>query len=83
MAFAVWLVVGFVLVVYFGTWALQIALWLLEVALRLAVWLATIVFGLLSLAALAVFDRQQLGRILRNERTHAENAALLARERWN
>lgn len=83
MAFALWLVGAFVVVIYFGTWALQIGLWLLAVALRLTGWLLTILFGLVSLAALALLDRKQLSRILRNERAHAENAALLARERWS
>lgn len=82
MVFALWLVGAFVFVVFFGTWGLQIALWLLALALRLAGWLAIILFGLMSLAALAVFDRKQLGRICRNERAHAGNAALQAWERW-
>ena len=83
MAFALWVMGGFIVIVFFGTWAIQIALWLLAFALRLTGWLATILFGLISLAALAVIDRRQLARIWRNERTHADNAALLARERWN
>lgn len=83
MAFALWLVAALAGVIFFGTWALQIGLWLLAVALRLTGWLLTILFGLMSLAALAVLDRKQLGRILRNERAHADNAALLARERWS
>ena len=82
MAFAFWLVAAWFLVVYFGTWALQIALWFLALALRLAGGLAMILFGLVSLLALAFLDREQLGRIWRNERTHAANAALLRRERW-
>ncbi len=83
LAFALWLVGGLVSVVYFGTWAIQIALWFLALALRLAGGLAVLLFGLASLAALAFLDRKQLARIWRNERTHAENSALLARERWS
>ena len=82
MAVAVWIVGGFVALVFFGTWALQIALWLVGVALRLAGGLAALLFGLASLAALALLDRPQLIRIWRNERTHARNSRLLVRERW-
>lgn len=82
MPFALWLVGAFVFVVFFGTWAVQIAVGLLALALRLAGWLAMVLFGLMSLLALAFLDRAQLARIWRNERTHADNAALLARERW-
>ncbi len=83
MTFALWLVGGFFVVVFFGTWTLQIVLWLLAVALRLAAWLAAILFGLTSMLALAFLDRKQLARIWRNERAHAANHALLARERWS
>ena len=82
MAVALWIFGGFVALVFFGTWALQIALWLLGVALRLAAGLAALLFGLASLAALALLDRPQLIRIWRNERTHTRNSCLLARERW-
>lgn len=82
MAFALWLVGAVFALVFFGTWALQIAVWLLAVALRLAGAVAVLLFGLASLLALALLDRKQLTRIWRNERTHAANTALLARERW-
>jgi hypothetical protein len=82
MAFAVCAVVGVFAVISLGTWALQIALWLLALALRLAAGLAVLLFGLASLLALAFLDRKQLARLWRNERAHADNAALLARERW-
>ena len=81
MAFALWVVGAFVFIVYFGTWALQIAVILLQITLRLTGWLAMILFGLMSILALAFFDRKQLVRIWRNERVHAGNAALLGRER--
>lgn len=83
MAFALWLVGGVCFVVFFGTGVIQIALWLLTLALRLTGWAAMILFGLASLVALAFLDRKQLARIWRNERTHAANSALLARERWS
>lgn len=82
MTFALWAVGAFVVIVFFGTWTIQIALWLLALALRLAGGVAMLVFGLMSLLALAFLDRKQLARIWRNERIHADNAALLARERW-
>lgn len=81
MAFALWLVGAFVVVVFFGTWALQIALWLLGGALRLAGWIAIALFSLMSLLALAVIDRRQLARIWRNEQAQAGAKALLRRER--
>lgn len=77
-----WATGAVIFLVFFGTWAIQIALWLLAVALRLTGWLFMILFGLASVLALAFLDRKQLARIWRNERVHAENAALLARERW-
>ncbi len=79
---ALWVVGGVVVLVFLGTWALQIVLWLLALALRLAGALALALFGLASMLALAFLDRKQLARIWRNERTHAANTALLARERW-
>lgn len=82
MAGALWVVGGIIVIVYFGTWALQIVLWLLALALRLAGGLAMLMFGLVSLLALAFLDRKQLARIWRNEKTHADNAAQLRRERW-
>jgi len=83
MAFALWLVGGAFALVFFGTWAIQGAAWLLVTALRLAGALAVLLFGLASMLALAFLDRKQLARIWRNERAHADNAALLARERWS
>ena len=83
MTFALWLVGGFVVFVFFGTWALQIAVWLLMVTLRLAGWAAIALFGLISLLALAVLDRRQRARIWRNERAHAAAEALVRRDRWS
>jgi hypothetical protein len=40
-------------------------------------------FGLISLLALALLDRRELGRIWRRQRADAGVAAVLARERWS
>lgn len=81
MALALWLVGGFVFVVFFGTWAIQIAAWIIVVALRLIGLVATLMFGLAATLALAVWDRPALGRIWNNQRVQADNDALLGRER--
>lgn len=83
MAPAVWIVVGVVLLIWCGTWVLQIALWLLQLVLRLLGGLAVLVFGLVSLLALALLDRRELARIWRRQRADAAVAAVLARERWS
>jgi tetrahydromethanopterin S-methyltransferase subunit E len=82
MAVALWAVGAFILIVYFGTWALQIALWLLMIALRLGGWAVMIVVGLLSLLALAILDRRQLARICRGEPIDTGPGALQALKRW-
>ncbi len=83
MAGALWVVGGVFVVVYFGTWLLQIAIVLLQLTLRLIGGAVVLAFGLMSMLALVFLDRKQLGRIWRNERLHADHAALPARERWN
>jgi len=83
MAAALWIAGGLVLLVWAGTWAIQIALWLLQFALRLLGGLAVLAFGLVSLIALALLDRRELGRIWRRQRADAAVAAVLARERWS
>ena len=83
MALALWIVGGWFLLVWCGTWALQIALWLIEVALRLVCGVAVLAFGLVSLLALAVLDRQELGRIWRRRQADQAVAVTLARERWS
>ena len=83
MTFALWLFCGIAVCVFLATWAIELAVWLLGVALRLTGLVAMILFGLASILALAFLDRKQLARIWRNERTQADNAALLARERWS
>ena len=83
MALALWLVGGGVLLVWCGTWAIQLALWLLQVVLRVIGAVAVLAFGLVSLAALALLDRRELGRIWRRQRADHAVAAALARERWS
>lgn len=83
MALALWVVGGGFLLVWCGTWALQIALWLIQLALRLVAALAVLAFGLASLLALAVLDRKELGRIWRRRKADQAVAAVLARERWS
>lgn len=69
VALAVWIVCAWVFVVFFGTWAVQIALWLALVAWRLLMLAAGLVCGVISLAILAVIDRPALMRVLRNQPT--------------
>lgn len=83
MAVALWSVGGFVALVFFGTWALQIALWLIQLGLRLVGAVAVLVFGLVSLLALALLDRRELARIWRRQKADQAVAAVLARERWS
>jgi hypothetical protein len=83
MALALWIVGGWFLLVWCGTWALQIALWLIEVALRFVCGVAVLAFGLVSLLALAVLDRKELGRIWRRRQADQAVAVTLARERWS
>ena len=82
MGLAVWIVCAWVFVVFFGTWAVQIALWLTLVAWRLLVLIAGLVWGMISLGILAVMDRPALMRILRNQNAHAGVRRTLATERW-
>src|SRR5690606_24853180 len=42
MAVALWLLGAVVLTVFLGSWVLQIALWLLDLALRLVGWMAAL-----------------------------------------
>lgn len=67
MALAVWIVCAWVFVVFFGTWAVQIAAFLLLIAWRLLVLAAGLIWGILSIAILAVIDRPALMRLLRNQ----------------
>ena len=83
MALALWIVGGWFLLIYCGTWAIQIVLWLLQVALRLVGVLAMLVFGAVSLLALALLDRRELQRIWRRQQADQAVAATLARERWS
>ena len=82
MALALWGAGALAVLVFFGTWALQIVLVLVQISARLLGGLALLAVGLGSLVALAFIDRAALAHLWRNERVHADNAALLARERW-
>ncbi len=83
MALALWIVGGAFVLIWFGTWALQIALALLQVLLRLVGAGAVLVFGLVSLVALAMLDRDELRRIWRRRQADQAVATTLARERWS
>ena len=83
MALALWIVGGGIVLVWCGTWAIQIVLWLIQLALRLAGGLAVLAFGLVSLAALALLDREELRRIWRRRQADQAVASTLARERWS
>ena len=83
MALALWIVGVGALLLWSGTWIVQLALWLLHLALRLVGGLAVLAFGLVSLLALALLDRRELGRIWRRQRADAAVAEVLARERWS
>ncbi len=65
MAFALWAVGGFIFVVYFGTLALQAAIWVLQVAIVLATWAVQIVAGVAAMLLLALFDRSTLRKVWR------------------
>ncbi|MCS6624790.1 hypothetical protein N0B44_17890 [Roseibacterium beibuensis] len=80
---ALWIVGAACLLVWCGTWAIQVALWLLQLALRLLGGAAVLAFGLVSILALALLDRDELRRIWRRHRAGAAVAATLARERWS
>ena len=67
VALAVGIVCVWVFVVFFGTWAVQIAVFLALVAWRLLVLTAGLVWGIISLGILALIDRPALMRILRNQ----------------
>ncbi|HST92192.1 MAG TPA: hypothetical protein VLJ13_08330 [Brevundimonas sp.] len=82
MAVALWFVGAFIVLIYFGTWALQIALWLLMITLRLGGWALLMVVGLLSLLALAILDRKQLARVWRGEPADRETPTMAALKRW-
>lgn len=64
MAAAVSIFAAIVLTIYFGSWALQIALWVLSVSIRLLVGVTGLVLGLVCLLGLALFDRPGLRKAL-------------------
>ncbi|HUH23587.1 MAG TPA: hypothetical protein VLZ51_05960 [Brevundimonas sp.] len=68
MAFALWLVGGFVVVVCFGTLALQLTLWALAVTVRLTIFTTCAALGA---AALLIVGGQRLWNGLRSGRRAA------------
>lgn len=82
MTAALWIVGGFVFVVYFGTLALQLAIWLLQIALVVGGWLIAFLFGFVGTVFLALADPVELRRIWRNEAARTRVRRTLARERW-
>ena len=83
MALTLWLVGGGFVLIWCGTWVLQIAVVLLQIVLRLIAGLSVLAFGLVSILALALLDRAELRRIWRRGRADAAVASVLARERWS
>ena len=83
MTLALWIVGGWFVLIWCGTWALQIALWLILLCLRLVGGAALLAFGLVSLLALALLDRKELRRIWRRRQADQAVATTLARERWS
>jgi hypothetical protein len=82
MTVALWIVGGFVFVVCFGTLALRLAIWLIEITLVVGGWLITALFGLACTLWLAVAYPSELRRIWRNEATKTRVRLTLTRERW-
>ena len=60
MVAALWLVGAIAFIVYFGTWAIQIAIALLLVMARLAGWALVLIAGLVGMVWLLAFDRPSL-----------------------
>lgn len=60
MAAALWIVSAIAFFVYFGTWAIQIAIALLLIVARLAGWALVLIAGLAGMAWLLAFDRPAL-----------------------
>ena len=60
MAAALWIVGAVFFVIYFGTWAIQIGLGLLNLAIHLIVWAVVGVVGMAALLWMLAFDRAAL-----------------------
>ncbi|WP_395652019.1 hypothetical protein [Brevundimonas sp.] len=57
MTFAVWAVVIILAAIWLGTWVLQIALIVLDLAITAIVWTAALAIGLLWLGSRAISER--------------------------
>lgn len=64
MVAALWVVGGLWAVIYFGTWIVQIGLWLLEITIRVVIAVGGVAIGLACLIGLALFDRPGLRQAL-------------------
>jgi hypothetical protein len=67
--------------IWVGTWALQIAAIVLVVAVRILVIVGVTVVGLITAAAMAVFDPEGFRRAGQEARLQAE-AKAVAQDRW-
>lgn len=81
MTLVLWAAGAVAVLVFFGTWAIQIAAVALLLALRLAAVAMQGVGMVIGVLILAATDRSALSRIWREAAVRADNAALLARER--
>lgn len=82
MTLALWVVGAYVVIVYFGTLALQLLLWLVQVLWTVLVSTATLAAGIAGTLWLAMFDRAELRRIWREDGARTRVVRTLARERW-
>ncbi|MDQ8028074.1 MAG: hypothetical protein REJ23_05065 [Brevundimonas sp.] len=83
MAAALSVAAGLLLVIWCGTWLLQIALWLLQLALLLVRGCVMVLAGLAGMVVLLVANREGLRRAFSNEAAHRRVRTTLARERWS
>ncbi|MFC7380248.1 hypothetical protein [Brevundimonas sp. GCM10030266] len=83
MAAALSVVAGLLLLIWCGTWLLQIALWLIQLAILLVRRSLTVVAGLAGVVVLLLTDRDGLRRALANDAAHQRVRTTLARERWS
>ena len=60
MTAALWIVGAIAFIVYFGTWAIQIAIALLLITVRFAGWALVLIAGLAGMVWLLAFDRPAL-----------------------
>ena len=78
MLFALWIVGAYVVVVYLGTWTLQIALWLLQAAWVVFRIVFVVLAGFVGFCCLLMTDRAALKRMLHS----SQPDVTLDRGRW-